>query len=64
MKIVHEKVDGDSFIELSISEKELDSIKDYMIISKKCYIKDEETFIGVKLELEIEDSEEYEELFE
>lgn len=57
MRIVHEKVDREHYLELCLSPREFEMIKDYIIISKKVYLKGEITNIGVKLGLEVEDGE-------
>lgn len=51
MKIVQEKIDKEHFLELSLTPKEFDFLKEYMIISKKCFINGKETNIGVKMEI-------------
>lgn len=51
MRIVHEKGDKEPYIELIISEGEFSMMKDYMIISKICFINGEITNVGIKLEL-------------
>jgi hypothetical protein len=63
MKIVHEKLDRESFLEFSLTPQEYCAIKDYMIISKKCYIHGEETNIGIKLELYAENDDEENEIY-
>lgn len=57
MKIVHEKLEHENFMEICLSPKEFDLIKEYMIITKRCYIEGEETSIGIKLGLELETEE-------
>lgn len=61
MRIVHEKLEDEIFMEICLSPREFDLIKDYMIITKKCYIDGEVTSVGIKLGLELQD--EYEECF-
>lgn len=51
MKIVQEKVGRDKFIELSLTKKECQILEDYLIISQKTEIGNEEYNVGVKLEL-------------
>jgi len=51
MKIVQESVDREEYLELCISPREYDLIKQFMIVSKKCYIKGDMTHVGIKLEL-------------
>ena len=51
MRIVHEKVDEEQYIELSISEREFVMMKEYMIISKICFLNGQLTNVGIKLEL-------------
>ena len=58
MKIVQEKVDKENYLELCISPQEFDLIKNYFIISKKVMFEGEETNIGVKLALDLEEYEE------
>ena len=58
MRIVHEKLDHENFMEICLSPREFDLIKDYMIITKKCYIEGEETCIGIKLGLDLGSDEE------
>lgn len=57
MKIVQERVDREKYLEVCISEREFQMIKDYMIISKLCFLHGEYTNVGIKLELG-EDSDE------
>lgn len=60
MRIVQEKFEREEYLELCLSEREFDLIKEYMIISKKCLLNGEITNIGVKLELELDDEENFE----
>lgn len=57
MRIVHEMFDKEHYLELCISPREFDLIKDYFIVSKKVCFRGEETNVGVKLGLDIEDDE-------
>ncbi len=57
MRILHERVDNEQYLELSISEREVAMIKEFMIISKRCFLNGKLTNVGVKLELG-EDSDE------
>lgn len=54
MRIVHEKADKENFLEFSITDKEHELIKNYMIISKTCYIEGGQVTIGIKLEIDRE----------
>lgn len=51
MRIVQEKVDREQFLELCISEREFHLIKEYMMVSKICFIHGEVMRVGIKLEL-------------
>lgn len=55
MRIVHETIDNENYLELCISPKEFELIKDYMIVSKKVMMEGLVTNFGVKLELDLED---------
>lgn len=58
MRIVHEKIDNENYLELCISPKEFELIKDYMIVSKRVLLEGFITNFGVKLELDLVDEEE------
>lgn len=58
MKIVHERIDEERFIEVSISPREMDLMNDYMIISKECFIEGEPTYVGIKLGMDMEENDE------
>lgn len=63
MRIVQEKVDKDCFLEICISLQDYENIKEFLIISKKCYIKGEETHVGIKLEPDnVQREDEYQEI--
>lgn len=51
MRIVQEKVDREQFLELRISEKELQLLKEYMMVSTICFVHGEVMRVGIKLEL-------------
>ena len=55
MKIVHERIDSENFLEISLSAKEFEKIQNYMIISEKFIVQDNPIFIGVKLDFEKDD---------
>lgn len=63
MKIVQERIDRENYLELSLTHKEFEIIKEYMIICKKCSIQGFETNVGVKLEIEAEGDEDLDEIF-
>lgn len=54
MRIVHDELEGEEFLEIWISREEHDMIKDYMIVSKKHYLLGQEISIGISLNLEHE----------
>ncbi len=58
MKIVQERVEKEDYLEMSLSLREHELLKEYMIISKKCYISGEMTNVGIKLQLGAEDDQE------
>lgn len=55
MRIVQEKIDNENFLELSLTVKEFDYIKDFMIVSQIYDVYGNPTSIGVKLDFD-EDS--------
>ena len=55
MRIVHEKLEDENFMEVCLSPREYDLIKQYMIITTKCLIDGEITSLGIKLGLDLED---------
>jgi hypothetical protein len=57
MRIVQEKVDKENYLELCISPRELELLRDYMIISKKVFLEGEITNVGIKLGLDVESDE-------
>jgi len=57
MRIVHEMIGKEHFLDICISERELELLTDYFILSKKVLFRDEETNIGIKLGLDVEDDE-------
>jgi len=64
MRIVHESFDHENFMEICISPREFDLLKDYMIITQKCYIQGEIISVGIKRGLEMKNEEIYEEFEE
>lgn len=49
MIIVQEQVDLDKYIEISLSEKELNLLKEYMIMTKPFYHRGERVILSIKL---------------
>lgn len=49
MRIVQEILDHEIFVDLCISQKEFESLKEYMIVSKKCFIDGAMCNLGIKL---------------
>ena len=63
MKIVHEKIGKESFLELSVTPKEYEMIKEYFIISKKIDLQGEEINVGIKMDLNEEFSDKEDKIY-
>lgn len=57
MKIVQEKVDEENYLEICLAPHDWEKIKEYTIVSQLCYVKDERIIVGIKLDLEMEETE-------
>ena len=59
MRIVQERVDRENYLELCITPKELQQLKDYLILSRPFIIQGMVTNVGIKLSLDEDLHEEY-----